>query len=234
MPKGQPKQLIKSIQSIFYSLSGETTSMGARTLFIRCKGCNLRCSYCDTSYAWNVQPINEVNLEDELPKMLEGKNIRYVVLTGGEPLLQFSGFDILLLSDLIIKYNPETILQIETNGSITIPKPMKIKQLRRIEYVMDVKLPSSGMFDKMNLDNLKLLSTHDQVKFVIGSHEDLDVALDICKKYDIKCRNIWFSPVYGEFNAKYLWNVITDIPDDRLRMQIQLHKTVFGQVDFEV
>ena len=231
---GRQKALVKSIYSMFYSLSGEASSVGARALFIRCKGCNLRCKYCDTSYAWDIQPVLQTDLKSELPPLLKDKNIRYIILTGGEPLLQFTSYDLQMLCEIGMEYNPNTIIQIETNGSIPIPRTIKRGREQRIQFVMDIKLPSSGMYDKMNFDNLSKLSIFDQVKFVIQDEKDLEVAFDICTRYTIKCRDIWFSPVYGQCDEKWLWNSIVKTNDDRFRVQLQLHKVVFGQVDFEV
>jgi len=228
------RNLVKSVTSIFSSLSGETSSSGARSLFIRCKGCNLRCSYCDTSYSWEIQPLNLVDLEKEVPPLFEKYKYRYVILTGGEPLLQFSTTDIMRLYDICFNFNHDVILQIETNGSINIPTSIRIRAQSKIQYIMDIKLPSSGMFKNMRFENLHKLSKYDELKFVVADQNDLDTALQLCKDYKIKCQNIWFSPVAGKCDLQWLWNTIVTIPDPRFRLQMQIHKVVFPNTTQEV
>ena len=203
------------ISEIFFSLQGETRTVGLPTVFIRLTGCPLRCSYCDTSYAF--QGGNWLEIEDIL-KEVASYGAHYVTVTGGEPLAQKPCLILLsALSDAGYE------VSLETSGAIDISlvDPRVIK-------VVDIKTPGSGEIEKNYFANIAYLLSHDQVKFVICSESDYHWAKEIMQQYQLaaKC-HVLFSPSYNEQSAKELANWIIN---DRLpvRLQIQLHKYLWG------
>jgi len=204
------------INEIFKSIQGESTYMGVPALFIRASGCNLRCSYCDTKYAYNEG--KEVPV-DELLKITDSYNIKYVCITGGEPLLQ--------------KDTPELIEKLLDKGYKVILETSGNQDIGRVKdgaiIVMDIKCPSSGESKKNNWLNIDKLKSNDQVKFVIGNREDYDWAKRIIKKCGLTEKaNVLMSVVYDELAPNEL---IEWILEDNLnvRFQPQLHKLIWGK-----
>lgn len=203
------------INEIFYSIQGEGKWIGLPNTFIRTTGCNLRCTYCDTKYAYeNGQEMNIHQIINEIKKY-DCKNI---YITGGEPLLQP---DILTLIDKLTMLNYN--IGIETNGSIRIQELLE-KKLSLIS--LDIKCPSSNMQEKMFFNNIAMLRLKDQLKFVIKNRDDYDFAKKIIKKFNPKC-SIFLQPVWGT-NIKKIVNWILE---DRLNVRIglQLHKIIWGE-----
>lgn len=202
------------VNEIFYSIQGEGTAAGLPCVFIRLTYCNLRCTYCDTEYAfYEGKDFSIPQIIDEVKKI----NCNLVEVTGGEPLMQKETFDLLTqLCDN--KFN----VMLETGGSISIAKVDK-----RVKIIMDVKCPSSGMVNKNLYENISFLKKEDEVKFVIGDREDFNWAKDILVQYqlDKKC-SILFSPVFDKIEYDQLVNWILE---DRLpvRFQLQLHKFIW-------
>ncbi len=202
-----------NINEIFYSLQGEALEVGLPSVFIRLTGCPLRCSYCDTEYAFkgnNLIAINDIVAE------VEKYNTKYVCVTGGEPLAQ-KNCSILL--DILISKDYKVSL--ETSGSIDIDNVDD-----RVSIVMDVKTPSSGESKQNKYINIAKLQANDQLKFVIGSKSDFDWSVDILKKYPTKAEKL-FSPVFGDVEPDQLANWILE-GQLRVRMQLQLHKLLWG------
>lgn len=201
------------VNEIFLSIQGESMSVGFPTIFVRFTGCNLRCSYCDTTYAYEEGKEMSPNEVFE-----EVKNLHYkrVCITGGEPLLQK---ELNILLGLLKDYR----VTIETNGAVSI------KDLQLLEghsFVMDMKVPSSGCSDQMILSNFGYLRDRDEIKFVIGDREDYNWAKEIIR-HNYSKGIITFSPVYGKINYE---DMVSWILADRLevRFQIQLHKLIWG------
>jgi 7-carboxy-7-deazaguanine synthase len=201
------------VNEIFLSIQGESLSAGFPTVFVRFTGCNLRCSYCDTKYAYDEG--FEMSPED-IYKEIKKNYYKRVCLTGGEPLLQE---DIMKLLRLLDDYD----VSIETNGSIDIST---LKLSDRHYFVMDMKAPSSGMSEQMLFSNFKYLRDIDETKFVIGSRSDYEWTRNIIKTYHNK-GTITISPVFGK--VKYR-DVVEWILQDRLdvRFQLQLHKIIWS------
>ncbi|NLL06025.1 MAG: radical SAM protein [Clostridiaceae bacterium] len=201
------------VNEIFLSIQGESLSSGFPTIFVRFTGCNLRCSYCDTTYAYEdgVQ-MSPVEIFEQVKRL----HYKRVCITGGEPLLQV---DLKELLALLEGY----IVTIETNGAVSIED---ILLTEGHSWVMDMKAPSSGCSENMMLDNFKYLRNEDEIKFVIGSRADYDWAKEIIKSNYLK-GTITFSPVYRKINYEDMVNWILS---DRLdvRFQIQLHKLIWG------
>jgi len=202
------------INEIFYSIQGEGKWTGKPNIFIRTTGCNLRCTYCDTKYAYYKG--KEQNI-DELIEKIQKFPCKKVCITGGEPLLQK---DIIKVAEQFLK-NKYDIL-IETNGSITIRKISKIK---KIIISMDVKCPSSKMHNKMDLANIQLLSKNDQLKFVIQNKKDYEYAKKIIKKYK-PVTNIFFQPVWKTDPKNLSEWILKD--GLSVNLGLQIHKIIWG------
>ncbi len=204
------------IFEIFYSLQGESSRVGLPTIFIRLSGCPMRCHYCDTAYAFQGGSMMTV---DEIIKTIKKYDTRYVTVTGGEPLAQK---EVLSLLKVLADQNYEVSL--ETGGGLSIKEVDP-----RIKIILDIKTPESGEEKKNHWDNLNLIHSKDEIKFVLCSREDYDWAKKILHQYKLteKC-DVLFSPVYQKLNATDLGNWILE---DQLpvRMQIQLHKLLWGE-----
>ncbi len=205
------------ITEIFYSLQGETRTVGLPTVFVRLTGCPLRCSYCDTAYAFHGGKWIE---QGDILAEVASYSPRYVTVTGGEPLAQKSCIDLLTkLCDQGYE------VSLETSGALSVSQvdPRVIK-------VLDLKTPGSGECEK-NLDqNLQYLLPQDQVKFVICNRADFDWAKDQLIKHQLPSLcHILFSPSYSELPAGQLadWILEERLP---VRLQIQLHKYLWGDV----
>ncbi len=202
------------INEIFYSIQGEGKWMGLPNIFIRTTGCNLRCSFCDTTYAYETG--EEMSIE-EIINRIRKHPCNYVCITGGEPLLQEA---IVQLIDVLLE--KKYVICLETNGSIDIERLAGKKSLL---ISLDIKCPSSTMHEKMNFNNVSLLTCNDQLKFIIQNREDYEYAKKIIKKYKPQSA-IFFQPVWG-INLKELssW-VLNDGLD--VRIGLQLHKIIWG------
>jgi 7-carboxy-7-deazaguanine synthase len=204
------------IFEIFYSLQGESSRVGLPTIFIRLSGCPMRCHYCDTAYAFQGGSMMTI---DEIIKTIKKYDTPYVTVTGGEPLVQK---EVLSLLKVLADQNYEVSL--ETGGGLSIKEVDP-----RIKIILDIKTPESGEEKKNHWDNLNLIHSKDEIKFVLCSREDYDWAKKILNQYKLaeKC-DVLFSPVYQKLNTTNLGNWILE---DQLpvRMQIQLHKLLWGE-----
>lgn len=205
------------ITEIFFSLQGESATVGYPTVFVRLTGCPLRCQYCDTEYAFKGGEWMT------LPAILEKVaryDTRYVTVTGGEPLAQPDCVGLLQqLCDAGYR------VSLETSGALDMSAvdPRVIK-------VMDLKTPGSGEVERNHYENIPALQPHDEVKFVICSRADYEWARDMLQQHGLSERcSVLFSPSQGEQDATELADWILQ---DRLpvRMQIQLHKLLWGDV----
>jgi 7-carboxy-7-deazaguanine synthase len=205
------------VNEIFFSIQGESSHAGRPCVFIRLTGCNLRCTYCDTRYAYEAGSSKHI---DDIEREIRPFRCTLVEVTGGEPLLQPQTPKLIrrLLDD------GYTVL-LETNGSRDIGIVDD-----RCTRIVDVKCPSSGQADANRLENLAIVTPNDEVKFVIGDREDFDYAKDIIATRLSPGRGLkppLVSPVYGRLDPKDLarW-ILEDHLDARL--QIQLHKVIWG------
>ncbi len=206
------------VNEIFHSIQGESIYSGRPCVFVRLTGCNLRCSYCDTTYAYDEGV--EMNLTDVLKKV-DFYNCPFVEITGGEPLLQDE--TPILISRLLEKGYE---VMMETNGSLDINMVDE-----RCIRIVDIKCPSSGESEKNDLENLIRLNPKDQVKFVIGTRADYEYAKEITrlKKPGFPMSHILFSPVYGKMSHDKLAKWILE---DRLqvRLHLQAHKIIWPEI----
>lgn len=204
------------INEIFYSIQGEGIQIGLPTVFIRSSGCNLRCKWCDTKYAYKEGEEIECK---ELLNHIAIFPIRHVCITGGEPMVQE---DTPKLIEMLCSEG--YLVSLETNGSKTIEGLPKSDSLI---ISLDIKCPSSHMEDKMYLNNLEMLEPKDQLKFVIEDEKDYEYAKVIMKRYNPRC-NIIMMPVFGN-NIKLLAERILR---DNLNVRVlpQLHKLIWGEI----
>lgn len=205
------------ITEIFYSLQGEAASVGWPTVFIRLTGCPLRCSYCDTEYAFQGGEWWEL---DRILAEVQKYQVHHVTVTGGEPLAQKNCIPLLKqLCDAGYQ------VSLETSGALDISTLDS-----RVEIVMDIKTPSSGEVEKNRWENIPALKPMDQVKLVIASQEDYDWSVAVLKQYQLagKC-TVLFSPVEGQLAPRLLadWILRDQLP---VRFQIQLHKYLWDNV----
>jgi len=203
------------ITEIFYSLQGETRTAGWPTIFIRLTGCPLRCSYCDTEYAFQGGDWMEI---DDIVDNIQQYNTSHVTVTGGEPLAQKNCLALLArLCDL----NYEVSL--ETSGALSVKEVDS-----RVSRVVDVKTPGSGESDKNLYDNFALLNQHDQLKFVICDRADYEWSKEIIEQYDlINVCVCWFSSSFEQVDGVELADWI--LQDQlKVRFQLQLHKILWA------
>ena len=203
------------VTEIFYSLQGETRTVGLPTVFVRLTGCPLRCTFCDTAYAFHG---GEKMAISDIVDEVKTYQPRYVTVTGGEPLAQKTCFPLLTaLCDLGVE------VSLETCGAMDISEVDP-----RVICVMDLKTPGSGEEAKNRYDNIALLKQTDQLKFVICNRDDYDWAVEKLQEYDLveKC-DVLFSPIHGLLNPADLadWVVADNLA---VRMQIQMHKYLWN------
>jgi len=202
------------INEIFFSIQGESSYAGLPCVFVRLTGCNLRCSYCDTEYAFYEGENFSV---DDIFEKVSDYNCNLVEITGGEPLLQKDVYPLITkLCD-----NGYTVL-LETNGSLSIKKVDK-----RVIKIIDFKTPSSKMGKENFFENIKYLNSKDEVKFVIGSEEDYIWSKNVIRKYNLDNHvTVLFSVVFGKMKESLL---VEKILKDNLnvRYQLQLHKYIW-------
>jgi len=203
------------INEIYYSVQGESTHAGRPCIFIRLTFCNLRCTYCDTEYAFYEGKDMEI---DDIMSEIQQWDCNLVEVTGGEPLFQEECID--LLNELVIsKYE----VMLETGGSLPISDVPK-----NVIKIVDFKCPSSGMEMKNLWSIVDNLQPHDEVKFVIGNREDFYWAKEKITEYslDKKC-TVLFSPTFGEIDSQQIveWILAENLP---VRMQMQMHKMIWS------
>jgi len=204
------------VNEIFKSIQGESSYSGLPCIFIRLTGCNLRCVYCDTEYAFYEGKELSVN---QIMDAISPYEIKLAEITGGEPLLQD---DVYPLMDALLEKGYKVLL--ETGGSLSIEKvPGPVIK------IMDLKCPGSGEASKNNFKNLKLLTRNDEVKFVILDREDYLWSKETLHRHNIPQKaSVIFSPVYDKLSLKDLaeWVLEDELP---VRLQTQLHKIIWGK-----
>ncbi len=203
------------ITEVFFSLQGESSSVGCPTVFVRLTGCPLRCQYCDTAYAFQGgQWLTQTEILDQVAAYAP----QYVCVTGGEPLSQKNCLPLLgALCDAGYK------VSLETSGALDVSSVDP-----RVSRVLDMKTPGSKELERNLYSNLALLESKDQVKFVICDRNDYEWSVKTVADYTLVGRcEVLFSPSYGQIDAGELANWI--IADRlRVRYQVQLHKILWG------
>ncbi|HET6913149.1 MAG TPA: 7-carboxy-7-deazaguanine synthase QueE [Rhodanobacteraceae bacterium] len=204
------------ISEIFHSIQGEADAVGWPTVFVRLTGCPLRCTWCDTAYAFEGGGWRTF---DEILAAVGKYDAGHVCVTGGEPLAQKRCLDLLgRLCDAGYE------VSLETSGALDISQVDP-----RVRKVMDLKAPGSGESSRNLMGNLDHLTARDQVKFVLADRADYDWAVAILRENDLPARcMVLFSPVYGKLDPRTLaeWILEDHLP---VRLQIQLHKVLWGE-----
>jgi len=203
------------ITEIFHSIQGESSHVGQPCVFVRLTGCPLRCTWCDTEYAFYGGQDYSV---DEVLARVELFSCRLIEVTGGEPLAQPEAIQLIAkLCDAGYK------VLIETSGAIDIAAVDP-----RAHVILDVKCPGSGMTDRMHWPNLGKLTQKDEAKFVVAGRQDYDWARAIMAQYDLMQRcSVLLSPVFGSLEPRQLaeWVLADRLP---VRFQLQIHKIIWA------
>lgn len=211
-----------NIAEKFISINGEGRRAGQLAVFIRFFGCNLRCSYCDTAWAWSFDKPGEKLSAEEIYQFIKQTGVINVTLTGGEPLLQPGIMELLGL----LAADSALSVEIETNGSQLL-EPVLALDNRPI-LTVDYKLPSSGMESKMRPEELTKLDKHDVVKFVCGSQVDLQRAANVISELQlISSTNVYLSPVWGAIDALAIVEFMKGNRLNGVNLQLQLHKFIW-------
>lgn len=201
------------VTEIFHSIQGESSHAGRPCTFVRLSGCNLRCSWCDTSYSW---ADGKVMSRKDVMWAVARHRCRLVEITGGEPLAQR---ETPLLAKKFLEHGYEVL--VETNGTF----PVDVLD-SRVTAIVDIKCPSSGMHTSTEWSNLERLREKDELKFVIADRQDFDYAAGIVRRILPQTRHIHFSPVLAQLPPAEL---VAWILDERLpiRLGLQLHKLIW-------
>lgn len=204
-----------TVNEIFHSVQGESTRAGEPCVFIRLTACNLRCRWCDTTYAFHEgtkRPVSEV------VDQVVAYGSRLVEVTGGEPLLQEGVYE---LFDRLLAAGRSVL--VETGGHMSTERVPP-----RVITILDVKCPASGEAARMDWSNVERLSPEDEVKFVVQDRGDYEYARDVVHRYDLasRCRAVLLSPVHGVLQPDLLagWILADRLP---VRLQLQIHKYIW-------
>jgi 7-carboxy-7-deazaguanine synthase len=207
---------VLTVNEIFHSIQGESTHAGRRCVFVRLTACDLRCSWCDTTYAFHEGRKMSI---DEIVAEVERHDCDTVELTGGEPLLQKNVYALIdrLLAD------GKTVLM-ETGGHVSLARVPQA-----VHTIMDVKCPGSGESQTTDWENLGRLDANDEVKFVIRDRADYEYACDVLRRHAVAGRvaAVLFSPVHGVLDPRTLseWVLADRLP---VRVQLQVHKYIWS------
>lgn len=206
----------------FISINGEGQHAGEIAVFIRLKGCNLACSFCDTRWACEGSASYTEMTEKEIIDYVKESGVKRVTLTGGEPLL---AKDVIVLLTAFGK-EPDIEVEIETNGSVSIAPFTEIK--KRPSFTLDYKLEGSGMEKFMDASNYDYLKPQDTVKFVCSDTTELERVVDIVDKYKLsdKC-TVLISPVFGAIEPSDMVDFLIKNKRNDIRLQLQLHKFIW-------
>ena len=203
------------INEIFYSIQGESSYAGARTVFIRTTACHLRCNYCDTKYSYHQGVEKSVDTVIEEVDVFQAP---YVCLTGGEPLLQKESFE--LMTKLCDRgYH----VSLETSGA---------KSIRgvdpRVKIILDVKTPDSGAADSFVMENLQTCSSSTEFKFVICSEKDFEWSEKFCQQHDLFSKYlVLYSPAFESISTQWLAEKMLKSKSNA-RLHMQLHKYIWA------
>lgn len=214
----------------FVSINGEGPRAGRLAAFVRFRGCNLSCSYCDTAWANRADcPVERLSAR-QIVQFARDAGTRHLTLTGGEPLLQ-PDLDLLIGELLAV---PGLSVEIETNGALPLDPLAQLRsripaaQRSRLSFTLDCKLPSSGMADRMRAENYRLLMPHDTVKFVIGNEGDFTAALKVIADHGLTGRClVYLSPVYGQMEPAAIVDLMRANGLVDATLQLQLHKIIW-------
>ena len=224
--------MVLKISEIFHSLSGEGVHAGIPTVFVRLAGCNLRCSYCDSAYAWNSEDGEEISVDEVAKRVRSFRSGGWCLITGGNPLYQVGDVHKLVQELKDAAY----LVEIEENGSIDPPDWFRIVD----SWVTDVKCPSSGpSYGSFRTRWLKRLRKRDSLKFVVGTQEDLDFVRGFLNNTRLR-PTVLVSPVTGillnkkegtiseYWNREWLQECTEFCKVQNVRLSLQIHKIIYG------
>lgn len=207
------------IVEIFNSIEGEGVRAGKLCTFIRTVGCNLRCSFCDTTYSYEGgTPLELKQILDKVERL----GCKTITLTGGEPLFHKEVCHCLIPWLMERGYD----VNVETNGSININNVVRHRH-DKLMFTVDWKSPSSGMNGKMLEENLSIMTEKDVLKFVVGSDEDLQEMLRVINRYDIRAQ-VYVSPVFGNIEMSHIVDFMKGHQLYNVKLQCQLHKIIWN------
>ncbi len=209
-----------NINEIFLSIQGEGYYTGEKMVFVRTEYCNLRCSWCDTKYSFNEGRNMSLDEIGEVVDNLAQNNVKWVCLTGGEPLLQKD------VNNLVRRLSDRYRILLETSGSLDIKR--FIPDYGMVRKDIDFKLPSSGMYRKFNDKNLGYIEDGDYIKFVVNDRNDFSVAMNEIRAMDSHT-GIVIQPVYGT-EVKWLADEFIEKAPDNARLMLQEHKYIYGDI----
>lgn len=222
------------VAEIFYSIDGEGVRTGLPVIFIRLFGCNLNCSYCDTRYACKADEADEngivgfdmMDFDRIMFNIKQYEPCKCVTLTGGEPLIHENTARLVML----LRQNGYEV-NIETNGAVDL-RPFIVYQdgfdsPGEYFFTMDWKSISSGESDKMIVENLGVLETHDVIKFVVGSIEDLDQMRELLEHHQGLKAQVFVSPIWNQISPRLLVEYVLEHKLTDVRVQVQLHKIIW-------
>ncbi len=209
---------------IYETVEGEGTRAGFPTIFVRLFGCNLRCTWCDTTYSYPPGKAEHHMTIGEIVEEVNGKRATHLCLTGGEPLMY--GERSAALVQALANIERLQDIHIETNGAIDLQPFVAEIDAAKVRYIMDYKLPDSGEGGRMVLSNLELLRQQDEVKFVIASERDFIEACAVLDGHVIKAQAL-FSPVWETMPPAKLVQLMLDRGLSGVRLSLQLHKIIW-------
>ncbi len=206
----------------FVSINGEGRRAGELAAFIRFSGCNLRCAWCDTLWALDEPPKEELTA-DGIIRWVKDTGVKNVTLTGGEPMLQKG------IRELLVRLSGDAGLrvEVETNGAVDLTPFYGISE--RISYTVDYKCPGSGMEGRMLGRNFERIREWDTVKFVVTDHHDLERMFEVIGRYRLTetCK-VYVSPVFGRIDPKEIAEELIGRGMNDVRLQLQLHKLIWN------
>lgn len=211
----------------FISINGEGKLAGELAVFIRFAGCNMRCTYCDTLYAMDIDTPISLMSEAEIYEYIKNTGVRNVTLTGGEPLIQPG------IPELIRRLTVDENLriEIETNGSIDTRRfleGMTAPAAERVSFTIDYKCPASGCESYMYMPNFENVRNSDTVKFVVSDMNDLNRMLEIISEYRLLEKTaVYVSTAFGVVKPADVVGFMTEHKLNGLRLQLQLHKYIW-------
>jgi 7-carboxy-7-deazaguanine synthase len=221
---------ILPVSEIFQSLEGEGTKAGFPTTFIRLFGCNLKCSWCDAKYSYEPEgPCEYLKIPQIVTRVMRYQN-QHLCLTGGEPLLH--GEKSVALLKALARLETVLDLHVETNGAVDLGPFIKLRKQdfwvnRKLRFIMDYKLPSSGETARMVPANFDLLLDQDEIKLVIADEQDFGVALEVLKKWHFKGQ-LLFSPVWGRMDLGKLAELIIANNVKNAKFNLPFQKIIWG------
>lgn len=209
---------------IFETVEGEGTAAGFPTVFVRLFGCPLRCSWCDTTYSYAPERAELTLTIHEIAQRVSAYRSTRICLTGGEPLM-YRERSALLLNALAAL--PQIVdIHVETSGAIDIAPFLQSVQSEKVRYIVDYKLPASGESAKMHLPNLECLRPQDELKFVIATEEDFELACHVLEIYEPAGTPL-FSPVWGAMEPQELVARILERGLSQVKLSLQIHKVIW-------